>query len=261
MVSNHACKLLVISNDYPKYALKWVVSSSIFQKFSGEGLTEPLPSPLPRFFSGFALGSGFTLNSQALRAFDSGFALDSRALRALDSGFALNFRLENLVWPPKNKFLDPPLSPSSQEGLGGPPCPLLMADSAHCPRSGVFDQDSGPPVTGQCLLWRIHDFTKGPEPMSLSHLSLRSLPTPSMHVPCAPPTSVRALQTIYFPFPRPSSALTPCTYRCSFFLLALPIPSSPSPSPTSARESGNAEISQDWGGSRSSRQWFWCILD
>ena len=50
------------------------------------------PDPSPRFFSGFALGSGFALNSQALRAFDSGFALDSRALRALDSGFALDSR-------------------------------------------------------------------------------------------------------------------------------------------------------------------------
>ena len=66
------------------------------------------PDPSPRFFSGFALGLGFALNSQALRAFDSGFALDSRALRALDSGFALNFRLENLVWPPKiNSWIRP----------------------------------------------------------------------------------------------------------------------------------------------------------
>ena len=69
----------------------------------------PSPDPSPRFFSGFALGSGFALNSRALRALDSGFALDNRALRALDSGFALNFRLGTLVWPPQNKFLDPPL--------------------------------------------------------------------------------------------------------------------------------------------------------
>ena len=67
------------------------------------------PDPSPRFFSGFALGSGFALNSQALRAFESGFALDSRALRALDSGFALNFRLKTWFGPPQNKFLDPPL--------------------------------------------------------------------------------------------------------------------------------------------------------
>ena len=42
-----------------------------FFKFPGEGLTEPPPqTPSPRFFSGFALGSGFALNSQALRALD-----------------------------------------------------------------------------------------------------------------------------------------------------------------------------------------------
>ena len=87
-----------------------MISSLIFQKFSGEGLTEALPRPPPRVFSGFALGLGFALNSRALRALDSGFALDTRALRALDSGFAHNFRLRTLVWPPpKNKFLDPPL--------------------------------------------------------------------------------------------------------------------------------------------------------
>ena len=86
------------------------------------------PSPdISRFFLGFALGSGFALNSQALHAFDSGFALDSRVLRAfnsgfaldsralhtLDSGFALTFRLENLVWPPKiNSWIRPWLGSS-----------------------------------------------------------------------------------------------------------------------------------------------------
>ena len=95
-----------------------MVSSLIFQKFSGEGLTElPPQTPLPAFFSGFALGSGFALNSRALRALDSGFALDTRALRALNSGFALNFRLGTLVWPPQNKFLDPPLMPNVPNAL------------------------------------------------------------------------------------------------------------------------------------------------
>ena len=79
------------------------------KNFLGRGSPSPLPRPLPPIFSGFALGSGFALNSRALRALDSGFALDTRALRALDSGFALNFRLGTLVWPPQNKFLDPPL--------------------------------------------------------------------------------------------------------------------------------------------------------
>ena len=78
--------------------------------FWGGAHRAPSPDPSPRFFSGFALGSGFALNSRALRALDSGFALDTRALRALDSGFALNFRLGTLVWPPQNKFLDPPLN-------------------------------------------------------------------------------------------------------------------------------------------------------
>ena len=77
-----------------------MVSSTIFQKFSGEGL--------PHFFLGFDLGSGFALNSRALCAFDSGFTLNSRVLRALDSGFTLNFRLQNLVWPPKiNSWICP----------------------------------------------------------------------------------------------------------------------------------------------------------
>ena len=81
-----------------------------FSKISWGGAHRaPSPDPSPRFFLGFALGSGFALNSRALRALDSGFALDTRALRALDSGFALNFRLGTLVWPPQNKFLDPPL--------------------------------------------------------------------------------------------------------------------------------------------------------
>ena len=79
-----------------------------FSKIFWGGLTEPLPRPFPRFFSGFTLGLGFALNSQALRALDSGFALDTRALRALDSGFALNFQLGTLVWPPKiNSWIRP----------------------------------------------------------------------------------------------------------------------------------------------------------
>ena len=79
--------------------------------FWGGAHRAPSPDPSPRFFSGFALGSGFPLNSQALRAFDSGFVLVIRALRALDSGFALNFGSENLVCPPApNKFLDPRLA-------------------------------------------------------------------------------------------------------------------------------------------------------
>ena len=72
--------------------------------FWGGAHRAPSPDPSPRFFSGFALGSGFALNSRALRALDSGFALDTRALRALDSGFVFNFRLGTLVWPPPKKI-------------------------------------------------------------------------------------------------------------------------------------------------------------
>jgi hypothetical protein len=77
--------------------------------FWGGAHRAPSPDPSPRFFSGFALGSGFALNSQALRAFDSGFALDSRASRSIHGSFApsirgfaltklaLNFLMKNLV--------------------------------------------------------------------------------------------------------------------------------------------------------------------
>ena len=72
-----------------------MVSSLIFQNFSGEGLTELPPQTPPPLFFGL------------------GFAHTFRALRALDSGFALDFRLGTLVCPSppqkKNKFLDPPV--------------------------------------------------------------------------------------------------------------------------------------------------------
>ena len=53
------CMLLFISNVCLKYAPKWMVSSSIFQKISGEGLTEPPPqTPPPDFARAYALGLG-----------------------------------------------------------------------------------------------------------------------------------------------------------------------------------------------------------
>ena len=112
------CKLLFYFKCLPQICttMKWFQVRFFFIFWGGaHRAPSPNPFPLPGFFSGFALGSGFAFNSQALRAFDSGFALDSRALRTLDSGFALNFRLENLVWPPQNKFLDPPLRLSLQK--------------------------------------------------------------------------------------------------------------------------------------------------
>ena len=74
-----------------------MVSSLIFQKHSGEEQRAPSPNSFPRFRSAYALRSGSTLNSWALRTLYSGFALDYRALRSLDSGFTLNFQLAKLV--------------------------------------------------------------------------------------------------------------------------------------------------------------------
>jgi hypothetical protein len=67
--------LLIISNNYLKQAPNGMVSSLIFQKNS-EGLTEPPPQNPCRFFSDFAFGLGFALNSQALHALDLSFTLD-----------------------------------------------------------------------------------------------------------------------------------------------------------------------------------------
>ena len=68
-----------------------------FFKNFWRGAPSPFPKPIPRFRSGFALSSGFVLNSWALRTLYSGFALDYRALRSLDSGVTLNFQLAKLV--------------------------------------------------------------------------------------------------------------------------------------------------------------------
>ena len=74
--------LLFIWNVCLRYAPKWMISSLIFQKFSGEGLTEPPPQTPPPVFS-WASPSvrGFALNSQALRAFDSGASRPRFGLR------------------------------------------------------------------------------------------------------------------------------------------------------------------------------------
>ena len=76
-----------------------MVSSLIFQKIYGEEHRAPSPNPFPRFHLGFALSSGFALNSWALRTLYSGFAVDYRALCSLDSGFTLNFQLVNWFDP------------------------------------------------------------------------------------------------------------------------------------------------------------------
>ena len=69
--------------------------------FWGGAHQAPSTDPFPRFFSGFALGLGFALNSLALRALDSGFAVDTWALRAIDSGFAPTFDWGSWFGPPK----------------------------------------------------------------------------------------------------------------------------------------------------------------
>ena len=80
MVENHACCHLFQMFASNMHQNEWF-QVWFFLNFLGRGSPSSLPRPLPIFFSGFALGSDFALNSQALRA--------------LNSGFALNFWLEN----------------------------------------------------------------------------------------------------------------------------------------------------------------------
>ena len=86
-----------------------MVSSSIFQKFSGEGLTEPPPQTPPPFFLG--LRPRFGLRPQFSGASRLRIGLRPRFSGASRPRFGLRPQLsvENLVWPPQNKFLDPPL--------------------------------------------------------------------------------------------------------------------------------------------------------
>ena len=95
------CILSFISNVCLKYAPKCMVSRLIFQKFSGEGLTEPPPQTPPPVFS---------RASPSVRASPSilGASRPRLGLRPRFSGasrprfgLALNFRLGILVWPPK----------------------------------------------------------------------------------------------------------------------------------------------------------------
>ena len=85
------------------------------KNFWGGAHRAPSPDPSPRFLSGFALGSGFALNSQALRS---------------------QLSIGKLGLAPQNKFLDPPLiynwytkcvkNVCQQFGGHGPCCPLDM---------------------------------------------------------------------------------------------------------------------------------------
>ena len=91
-----------------------MVSSLIFQKFSGEGLTEPPPQTPP---------SAFSRASPSVRASPSilgRFAPSTRALPSILGRFAPSIRASPLTFdwgpwfapPPQNKFLDPPLHAS-----------------------------------------------------------------------------------------------------------------------------------------------------
>ena len=62
--------MLFVSNICIKYAPKLMVSSLIFQKIYGEEHRAPSPNPFPLRL-GFALSSGFALNSWALRTFST----------------------------------------------------------------------------------------------------------------------------------------------------------------------------------------------
>ena len=106
---------------------EWFQTFKIFLNSWGRALRALSPDPsgaLPRFISGFALGLGFALNSQALAPWNRSlssiigrFAISTRAslsihgryaVRALDSWLrtqspwtklSLNFLMKNLVWP------------------------------------------------------------------------------------------------------------------------------------------------------------------
>ena len=90
---------------------KWMISSLIFQKFSGEGLTEPPPQTPPPAFS---------RASPSVRASPSilgRFAPSTRASPSILGRFAPSIRASpsTFDWgpwfgPPQNKFLDPPLN-------------------------------------------------------------------------------------------------------------------------------------------------------
>ena len=90
-----------------------MVSSLIFQKFSGEGLTEPPPQTPPPAFS--RASPSVRASPSILRR----FAPSTRASPLILGRFAPSIRALPLTFnwgpwfgPPQNKFLDPPLGPT-----------------------------------------------------------------------------------------------------------------------------------------------------
>ena len=97
------CTLSFVSNVCLKYAPTWMVSSLIFQKLPREGLTKlPPQNSSPNFFrvSPSVRVSLSIIFSGALR-FRPRPSPSILGVSPLDSDSTLNFRLENLVWPPK----------------------------------------------------------------------------------------------------------------------------------------------------------------
>ena len=65
-----------IEKENKKIRKNIIQVSIIFNNFLGKGSPSPLPSTLTRSISGFALGSGFALNSRALCAISSSFVFN-----------------------------------------------------------------------------------------------------------------------------------------------------------------------------------------
>ena len=102
--------VIVISNNCFKYTPKWMVSSLIFQKFSGEGLTEPPPQTPPPIFLGlrpwFGLRPQFSGASRPLLGLRPRYSGEASRPRF---GLRPQLSIGDLGLAPQNKFLDPPL--------------------------------------------------------------------------------------------------------------------------------------------------------
>ena len=120
MFSNHACCCLFQTFASNMHQNEWF-QVRFFKNFLGRGSPSPLPRPLPRFFSGFALGSGFALNFQALRAFDSGFALDSWKCRKLRGHVRPSVGIVGGGLNPPRSFFNPPHVSDPLGGQANPP--------------------------------------------------------------------------------------------------------------------------------------------
>ena len=109
MFSNHACCCLFQMFASNMQQNEWF-QVRFFKNFLGRGSPSPLPRPLPPFFLG--LRPRFGLRPQFSGASRLRIGLRPRFSGASRPRFGLRPQLsvENLVWPPQNKFLDPPLA-------------------------------------------------------------------------------------------------------------------------------------------------------